>query len=281
MQCDKQVKVIHMNRRKKISRRNFLIGAGIIGTGTAGCICAGTAIAGIAWLSQLSSPELATPVPASPIPTQAPRFPMPPVVSRASWGALPPDHTARNENGFYSDDNIEGWRIYEEEIDAIYQTVIIHHSAFYEENDVNTVLEVQSTHRNQRGWADVGYHFMVGQNGLIYEGRDRAVRGTHVETFNTGSLGICLLGNFMTQAPTVEQLNSTLALVNWASERLNLSHIASHRHFNSQTQCPGDNLFPYIEQFASASGLAIGTEGYIPPTESASCFCCACHYSFA
>ena len=231
-----------MNRRKKISRRQFFIGAGILSSGTAACLCAGTAITGIAWLSQQSSPESATLT--SSIPTQVPRFPMPPVVSRSSWGALPPDHSARNENGFYSNNNVDGWRIYDSEIDGAYQTVVIHHLAFYEENDIDTLLEVQSTHRNRRGWADIAYHFLVGQNGLIYEGRDWHVRGTHVETYNTGSLGICLLGNFMTQSPTAEQLNSSLALVKWAGERLNLSHIASHRDFNPQTQCPGDNLFP-------------------------------------
>lgn len=270
-----------MKRQKKISRRNFLIGMGILGSGSAACVCAGTATAGLFWLSQQSPGESPTNVPASPIPTDSPRFPMPAIVSRSNWGALPPDHRAQNENGFYSEDNVEGWRIYDGEIDGAYQSVIIHHAAFYEENDINTLLEVQSTHRNQRGWADVAYHFLVGQNGLIYEGRDWHVRGTHVETFNTGSLGICLLGNFMTQSPTADQLNSTLLLVNWASERLDLSHIASHRHFNPQTECPGDNLFPYLEQFARASGLIIGTDGYIPPGDSASCFCCACHYSFA
>ena len=81
----------------------------------------------------------------------------------------------------------------------------------------------------------------------------------------------------MQEAPNVNQLNSTLALINWASERLQLTHIASHRDFNPRTQCPGDNLFSYIEQFASASGLSIGTAGYIAPDDSARCHCCACH----
>jgi hypothetical protein len=153
---------------------------------------------------------------------------------------------------------------------------LIHHSAFYENNDLETLLEVQAAHRNQRGWADIGYHFLIGKNGLIYEGRDWHVRGTHVETYNSGSLGICLLGNFMSQDPTIAQLDSTLALINWEAERLTLSHIASHRDFNPLTECPGDNLYFYLEQFAEASGLAIGIDGYIPPQASLPCFCCAC-----
>jgi len=262
-----------MNRKVRISRRNFLIGMGVLGTGSMLCVCSGTVGTGLLILSQQTPVPSDTPVPPSPIPTATPRFPMPPVISRADWGALPPNYNADNENGFYSDDNLEGWRTYDGELDDAYQTVIIHHSAFYEGNDLDTLLEIQDVHRNQRGWADVGYHFIVGQNGLIYEGRDIHARGTHVETYNTGSLGICLAGNFMIQNPTDVQLQSTLALINWAAERLKLTHIASHRHFNPLTQCPGDNLFPYVEEFSIASGLPVGTEGYIPPDGASLCPC--------
>lgn len=265
-----------MQHKQKLSRRNFLMTLGILGSGTVACACGIATSASLIWLNDQPQLDLPTIAPASPIPTQSPRFEQPAIISRESWGALAPNHNARNENGFFSESNIEGWRIYAGEVEDAYQSVIIHHAAFYEDNDLNTLLEVQTAHRNQRGWADVGYHFLVGKNGLIYEGRDWHVRGTHVETFNTGSLGICLLGNFMQEAPEVAQLNSTLALVNWASERLQLSHIASHRNFNPRTQCPGDNLQVYIEQFANASGLTIGTEGYIAPEDSAACYCCDC-----
>lgn len=265
-----------MLHKQTPSRRDFLIGMGVLGSGIGACACGGLTSAGLLWFSSQTRADLPTLIPAIPISTRSPRFEQPPVISRTSWGALAPNHNAENEHGFYSEDNIDGWRIYEGEIETAYQTVVIHHSAFYEDNDINTLLEVQTAHRNQRDWADIGYHFLVGQNGLIYEGRDWHVRGTHVEIFNTGSLGICLLGNFMQEAPNLNQLNSTLALINWTSERLQLTHIASHRDFNPRTQCPGDNLFPYIEQFASASGLTIGTDGYIAPQDASSCYCCAC-----
>ncbi len=265
-----------MQDKQTLSRRKFLIGMGVLGSGIGACVCGGMTSAGLLWFSSQPRPDLPTLVPASPIPTQSPRFEQPPIISRNSWGALAPNHNASNENGFYSDDNVDGWRIYGDELNTAYQTVVIHHSAFYEDNDINTLLEVQTAHRNQRHWADVGYHFLIGKNGLIYEGRDWHVRGTHVETFNTGSLGICLLGNFMREAPNVNQLNSTLALINWGSERLQLTHIATHRDFNPRTQCPGDNLYPYLEQFASASGLSIGTDGYIAPQDTSACYCCGC-----
>lgn len=266
-----------MVNKQKLSRRNFLIGMGVLGAGSTACACGILTSAGLLLLdNQLTSPTPTLPTIAPP---STPRFQQPSIISRADWGALEPNNSARNENGFYSEDNIEGWRVYDGDLAEVYQTVIVHHAAFYEDNDFNTLLEVQTAHRNQRGWADIGYHYLIGQNGLIYEGRDWSVRGTHVERFNTGSLGICLLGNFMETAPEALQLNSALALINWLGERLQLTHIASHRQFNPRTQCPGDNLQLYIEQFATLSGLIIGTGGYIAPSDSATCACCGCSQS--
>lgn len=256
-----------MQSKVKLSRRNFLLGIGVLGSGAAIGACGGLFAANTLLRNQAQAD--------SPNPTAIPRFQQPSIISRSDWGALPPNHNAWGERGFYPD-NWGGWRIYEDDLAAAYQTVVIHHSAFYEEDDLATMLEVQDMHRNRRNWADVAYHFLVGKNGLIYEGRDWHVRGTHVAQYNSGSLGICLLGNFVQESPSEAQLASTLALVNWASERLQLTHIASHRQFNPQTQCPGDNLVPYLEQFAAPTGLTIGTDGYISPNASASCPCCDC-----
>ncbi|MEM9953930.1 MAG: peptidoglycan recognition family protein [Chloroflexota bacterium] len=261
---------------KKYSRREILMGVGLVGAGTIACACSASALLGLWWLNQ--SPDTS--------PTQSlvtalatdsrPIIPQPPIISRASWGALPPNHDARNENGFYSADNPVGWRVYDVDRHNMYQTIIIHHAAFYEANDLDTLQEIQRVHRGNRGWADLAYHFLIGQNGLIYEGRDWQVRGTHVGSYNTGSLGICLLGNFMTQSPTVAQLNSTLSLIRWATDYFAPTHIASHREFNRQTLCPGDNLYAYMEQFVTASGLRLGNDGYIPPDEASACICCTC-----
>lgn len=258
-----------------MSRRDFLVAMGLLATGTATCVGSGVAAAGLLYINQASQTVL-TLEPPTAIPTNSPRFARPSIINRNNWGALPPNHNAVNEAGFYNEDNSEGWRIYDGEITDAYQTVVLHHSAFYEENDIETLLGVQTSHRNQRGWADIAYHYLVGQNGLIYEGRDWHVRGTHVEQFNTGSLGICLLGDFMQQAPTAAQLNSTMTLINWASERLELTHIATHRDFTGLTACPGDNLAIYVDQFANAAGLSIGTDGYIGTDEAAFCPCCVC-----
>ena len=121
----------------------------------------------------------------------------PPIVSRVEWGALPVDHSARNERGHYEDGvNPEGWYLYDGNLRESYQTLIVHHSAIYKADGRATLLEVQRLHREDRGWADVGYHFMLDVDGAIYEGRDLRARGVHTRGRNTGSVGVCLLGDY-------------------------------------------------------------------------------------
>lgn len=241
-----------------ISRRTAL---GILGLGGAiGLTGAGGLIA-LILIKNARDQDAPAPTP------QATPYPQPPIIARADWGALPPDHTAPNENGFYNLDNPEGWRAYNAPLQDAYRTVVIHHSANFGEGDLDTLLYIQDRHRNDRGWADVAYHFFVGKTGTIYEGRTLAVRGTHVAGHNTGSVGVCLLGNYEEQAPPVEQLAATLLLVDWLAHRLTLTHLAGHREFNGGTVCPGANLVPHLDMLATATGLARGTAGYLPSEE--------------
>jgi hypothetical protein len=191
---------------------------------------------------------------------------MPPIVLRAEWGALPPDHNARGETGYYSALNPGGWRVYDVPLAQIYTTVVVHHSVVEAGTDLATLLDIQRLHREDRRWADVAYHYFVGKDGTLYEGRDVHVRGAHVEGANTGSLGVCLLGNYAVDEPPAAQIQGATTLMRWLTDTLQLTHIATHRDFNPVTECPGDNLAAYTTQFAAATGLSIGTEGYIPPS---------------
>lgn len=262
-------------RTQRITRRRFLQWLGILGGGAA----AGTAATAFG-LSQLqrTQPHIVvvtnTPAPVSPTPDNTPR-----IVARADWGAVAPNHLARNETGFYdSATNPQGWYTYDD-VRSSYQTAVVHHSVLYEGDDRASLLEVQRTHRVERGWADVGYHFFVGKDGTLYEGRVLSSRGAHVGGYNTGSVGICLLGNYMAQQPPAVQVQAAQRLLNWLAVYLNLTHLAGHRAFNSNTVCPGDNLLPYLAQFAANAGLQIGTEGYVPPeaeagTRNGASVCC-------
>jgi len=185
----------------------------------------------------------------------------PPVVSRADWNARDPNHDAANEPGFYSAANPEGWREYKGDLRAIYRTVVVHHSVLYEADDPSTMRAIQDQHLDLRGWADIAYHFGVGRTGQVFEGRALGARGTHVEGYNTGSVGVVFFGNLQIDSPTAEQLEQGRRLIDWLALRLELTHLAGHRDFEL-TECPGQNMVPYLSLFAVSAGLALDTGGY-------------------
>ena len=62
--------------------------------------------------------------------------------------------------------------------------------------------------REGNGWNDIGYNFVVDKYGQVFEGRyggvERNVVGAHAEGFNTGSVGVALLGTYGDAQPTAE-----------------------------------------------------------------------------
>lgn len=189
----------------------------------------------------------------------------PPIVSRGAWGALPVDHSARNERGHYqSGVSPEGWYVYSGDLRDSYQTLVAHHSAFYKADGRATLLEVQRLHRGDRGWADVGYHYLLDADGAIYEGRSLSVRGVHTQGRNTGSVGVCLLGDFRFRSPPQAQWEGLVALGRWLIAELALTHIAAHNQFNEGTVCPGARVIERLAALAELLGVGYGVDGYKP-----------------
>ena len=187
------------------------------------------------------------------------------IVSRDEWGALPVDHSARNERGHYdSEVNPWGWYTYAGDLRDSYQTLIVHHSAVYKADGHATLLEIQRLHREDRGWADVGYHYMLDVDGAIYAGRDLLARGAHTAGRNTGSAGVCLLGDFRFRAPPPAQWQALIALGRWLVSELDLTHIAAHSQFNESTVCPGARVLGQLPALAELLGVGYGTHGYLP-----------------
>ncbi len=254
----------------RLTRREFLALLGIATTG-GGIVCLGGSLGYLAFEKLTEKSRLA--ISNAPAPVSAPRpnrlkeIDRPPIIPRADWQARDPNHEAENEPGFYSLTNIEGWRDYEGDLRAIYRTAVIHHSVIYDVDDPSTMREIQDEHMDERKWADIGYHFGVGRGGEVFEGRDLMARGTHVEGFNTGSVGIVFFGNFEEEYPTDQQTESGRRLIDWLALRLSLSHLAGHDEFNDFTVCPGAHMIDYLNLFAASSGLIYGTGGYEAPPE--------------
>jgi N-acetyl-anhydromuramyl-L-alanine amidase AmpD len=46
----------------------------------------------------------------------------------------------------------------------------------------------------ERGWLDIGYHFIITVDGVTHEGRPITQQGAHVAGHNKDNIGICLVG---------------------------------------------------------------------------------------
>ncbi|MDR6227200.1 golvesin C-terminal-like domain-containing protein [Desmospora profundinema] len=122
----------------------------------------------------------------------------PDIVSRAGWGA---DESLRYIDGE------EDWpRQYAESVTHL----SVHHTDTPNTDESNGITpeerirNIYYFHAKTRGWGDIGYNAIIGYNGKIYEGRKGkddevltpGVVGAHTYSFNNGSFGVSMLGNF-------------------------------------------------------------------------------------
>ena len=70
--------------------------------------------------------------------------------------------------------------------------VIVHCTATPAGRDV-TVADVDRWHR-QRGFAGIGYHYLVALDGTVHAGRDVDIAGAHCRGHNRNSIGVCYVG---------------------------------------------------------------------------------------
>jgi len=59
------------------------------------------------------------------------------------------------------------------------------------------------------GWDDIGYNFLVGGDGNVYEGRGWDNQGAHVKGQNRASYGGAFIGDFTNELPTAEAQTGT------------------------------------------------------------------------
>jgi N-acetylmuramoyl-L-alanine amidase len=206
----------------------------------------------------------------------------PAIVPRSAWGA---DETIRRGTPDYAP-NV--------------RFAIVHHTAGpndYSPSQAAAIMRgIQTYHVKSNGWNDIGYNFLVDRYGTVYEGRyggiDRNVIGAHARGFNTGAVGVAIIGTFGTASVPAAASRSLEQLLAW---RLDLAHVdpkapvtvisggserylpgvpvtlravSGHRD-TGQTSCPGDVLYAELGSIASRT-LAIGLPKIFEPTATGS-----------
>jgi flagellar hook assembly protein FlgD len=112
---------------------------------------------------------------------------------------------------------------------------IVHHTAgsngYSAAQAAAIVRGIQRYHVLSNGWNDIGYNFLVDRFGRIYEGRGggitRNVIGAHAEGFNTGSVGVAVIGSYGSSRISTAARIAVRRLLAW---RLDLAHVDPTSH---------------------------------------------------
>lgn len=95
-------------------------------------------------------------------------------------------------------------------------------------------------HTKDRGWSDIGYHYVIELDGTIYQGRPLERPGAHTRGHNDDSIGICYVGGGVTDPSdtrTPEQKRALYALTDDLIRRFPGATVHGHREFASKA-CP-------------------------------------------
>ncbi len=201
----------------------------------------------------------------------------PAIVPRAAWDA---DEPIRKGKPLYAD--------------AVHFAVV-HHTAgsndYTAAQSAAIVRGIELYHVQGNGWNDIGYNFLVDKYGQIFEGRyggvDRPVVGAHAEGFNTGSVGVAVLGSYGSGKISDAARRALVSLLSW---RLDLAHvdplstltwasmgnprfpsgipvflraISGHRD-TGFTDCPGNALYAQLPELAREVSVTGTPKLYAP-----------------
>jgi hypothetical protein len=218
---------------------------------------------------------------AAPVARRAAAIPNAPVIiSRAQWGA---DESIVSGSPSYAD--------------RLAFSVVHHTAGTYPSTPAQSAAVVRGVltyHVRSNGWNDIGYNFLVDSFGQVFEGRaggtTRNVIGAHAQGFNTGSVGVSLLGNYESAVLTPEARDAVASLLAW---RLDLAHVdpgssltrisagspkwpsgtpvtlqavSGHRDVGS-TACPGANVYAKLGTIAADAAARGGPKLFDPRVE--------------
>jgi hypothetical protein len=194
------------------------------------------------------------------------------IIPRAGWGA--------NEDLRYRDGS-ERWTPRH----ATIQKAIIHHTVTSTGGaDPSAVVRsVYYYHAVTLGWGDIGYNYLVDQQGNVYEGRygGPGVTGAHTANNNTATMGIAAIGTFVSTSASQAAMDSMGRLIGQRASHLDphgsssfngrasVPNVCAHRDFMA-TECPGDGIYHRLPDIRNLAAKHRGSNQQpAPPSEPA------------
>lgn len=216
----------------------------------------------------------------------------PSVSARSAWGA---DESLR----FNADGTLKQAPAY-----ATTKKLVVHHTdtTNADPDPAATIRAIYRYHVVTQGWADIGYNFLVDESGRTWEGRwsrayaagtspsgddelGRGITGSHTAGWNTGTVGVALLGSLVDRNAAPAARSALVDLLAWESERNGLDpqastpytnpvsgavttapNIAGHRDYVA-TECPGGTFYAGLPQLRADVAVRLsGTPA--PPADT-------------
>jgi flagellar hook assembly protein FlgD len=188
----------------------------------------------------------------------------PPITRRPGWGA---DESIVRASPSFAD---------------TLELSVVHHTAgtnsYSASQSAAIVRGIQRYHVLSNGWNDIGYNYLVDKYGRIFEGRRggliQNVIGAHAQGFNTGSVGVAVLGTYGSARISTAARNALQRLLAWrldaghvdpvsllnftsygndrfpAGRVVRLRAVSGHRD-TGYTSCPGTALYGQLGAIAS------------------------------
>ena len=216
--------------------------------------------------------------------------PQPTVLARSVWGA---DESLRFDQS--------GNEIWPTAFHPV-QKLIVHHTAGRngDRDPLRTIRSMFFYHAVTQGWGDIGYNFLIDESGRIFKGRHshttlqpslaspspddtisgedgagNSVTAGHAFGFNSGTIGVALLGTLTHRDATSAARSSLEQVLAWKAEahaidptgastytnplngaQLAFPNVAGHRDVN-QTECPGGVFYDTLPSLRLAVAARI------------------------
>lgn len=133
--------------------------------------------------------------------------------------------------------------------------VIIHHTVTPEcatkGECISRAESIRSFHMDVNQWHDIGYSFLIGGDGNVYEGAGWNREGAHTYGYNKKSIGIAFIGNFQNKAASDKMLEAAHKLIGCGKVQGVLKEdvrVIAARQVKA-TASPGEKLYEQIQNW--------------------------------
>ncbi len=155
------------------------------------------------------------------------------------------------------------WEKIKTNLAVYYNTITVHHSV--NANNEEEIKNLQVVEQ-EKGYADIPYHFAIDGKGNIYEGRPIDIVGAHAFGANTGNIGIVLLADLDSEdrglsglkkvvekfsgdgEATGEMIQSLFNLTQYLKITYGIQYFGGHNEVVPNRNCPGNNGMEWVER---------------------------------